>query len=573
MDFLSFLLWFLFIGTLFQALLSIARGSKTIAKNLPPGPTPLPVIGNLLKLGNQPHKSLAELAKTHGPIMTLKLGQITTVVISSSTMAREVLQKQDLSFSNRSIPDALHAHNQSQLSVVWLPVATRWRNLRKILNSHIFSGQRLDAKQQLRCQKVKELIAYVQQSCQASVAVDIGRAVFRTSLNLLSNTMFSIDLADPSSDTAQEFKELVWSIMEEAGKPNLVDYFPVLRKLDPLGIRHRMTIHFAKMLGLFDRMINERLKIRKLQGCITSNDVLDILLNISENNSDEIDRTHIERMFLDLFAAGTDTTSSTLEWAMAELLHNPDTLLKAKAELEQILGRGSPPLPKIAEGHHVLNLLMLPLPKKMEPQNPPSKIARLSYHGTGTPTNCDNGLKMKSNGSMGGEGLATTDTAIDLGLELGSGYSHQQIGRQRKSGFTFLQLQELEHQALIYKYIEAGLPVPHHLIVPIWTSVATSFNALNGGMHHLYPNCCSPLHCDYRSNMDPEPGRCRRTDGKKWRCSKNVVPNHKYCERHMHRGRKHVQVSPFTTSRSNSTSTSNGVHSANTSLSISLSTS
>lgn len=38
--------------------------------------------------------------------------------------------------------------------------------------------------------------------------------------------------------------------------------------------------------------------------------------------------------------------------------------------------------------------------------------------------------------------------------------------------------------------------------------------------------------------MDPEPGRCRRTDGKKWRCGKNVVPDQKYCERHMHRGRQ-----------------------------------
>ena len=47
--------------------------------------------------------------------------------------------------------------------------------------------------------------------------------------------------------------------------------------------------------------------------------------------------------------------------------------------------------------------------------------------------------------------------------------------------------------------------------------------------------------------MDPEPSRCRRTDGKKWRCSKNTVLNQKYCDRHMHRGckrsRKHVETS------------------------------
>lgn len=49
----------------------------------------------------------------------------------------------------------------------------------------------------------------------------------------------------------------------------------------------------------------------------------------------------------------------------------------------------------------------------------------------------------------------------------------------------------------------------------------------------------------YGKKIDPEPGRCRRTDGKKWRCSKDAYPDSKYCERHMHRGRnrsrKHVE--------------------------------
>ena len=44
-------------------------------------------------------------------------------------------------------------------------------------------------------------------------------------------------------------------------------------------------------------------------------------------------------MLQDLFVAGTDTTSSTLEWAMAELLHNPETLLKARMELLQTIGQ------------------------------------------------------------------------------------------------------------------------------------------------------------------------------------------------------------------------------------------
>lgn len=58
--------------------------------------------------------------------------------------------------------------------------------------------------------------------------------------------------------------------------------------------------------------------------------------------------------------------------------------------------------------------------------------------------------------------------------------------------------------------------------------------------------------------MDPEPGRCRRTDGKKWRCSKDAYPDSKYCERHMHRGRNRSRkpVESQTMTQSSSTVTS-----------------
>lgn len=339
MELLSCLLCFLAAWTSVYIMFSARRGRKHAAYKLPPGPVPLPIIGSLLNLGNRPHESLANLAKTYGPIMTLKLGYVTTIVISSAPMAKEVLQKQDLSFCNRSIPDALRSAKHNQLSMAWLPVSTTWRALRRTCNSHLFTSQKLDSNTHLRHQKVQELLANVEQSCQAGGPVDIGQEAFRTSLNLLSNTIFSVDLVDPISETAQEFKELVRGVMEEAGKPNLVDYFPVLRQIDPQGIRRRLTIYFGRILEIFDRMIKRRLRLRKMQGSIASSDVLDILLNISEDNRNEIERSHMEHLLLDLFVAGTDTTSSTLEWAMAELLHNPEKLLKARMELLQTIGQ------------------------------------------------------------------------------------------------------------------------------------------------------------------------------------------------------------------------------------------
>ncbi|KAK1423398.1 hypothetical protein QVD17_18700 [Tagetes erecta] len=304
-------------------------------KNLPPGPTRLPIIGNLHLLGDQPHRSLAKLAEIHGPIMSLKLGHITTVVISSADATKEVIQNHDIAFSARHVPDAVNAHNHANHSVVFLPASTEWRTLRRILNTNIFSNNSLEAKQHLRSQKVEELIAYCRKASLSNDYVCISRAAFRTTLNLLSNTIFSKDLVDPYEDSGKEFKEVIESIMNESGKINVVDYFPVLKKIDPHGIRRRMTHHIGKIVEIFDELVEERLQIRSKQ-----DDVLDVCLKIIQENPNEINLKYIKSLFLDLFVAGTDTSSSTVEWAMTEVLRNPRILTKAKGELEQVIGKG-----------------------------------------------------------------------------------------------------------------------------------------------------------------------------------------------------------------------------------------
>ncbi|TKY57922.1 Growth-regulating factor 1 [Spatholobus suberectus] len=104
--------------------------------------------------------------------------------------------------------------------------------------------------------------------------------------------------------------------------------------------------------------------------------------------------------------------------------------------------------------------------------------------------------------------------------------------------FTPSQWMELEHQALIYKYITANVPVPTHLLVPIRKALdSAAFCNFSTGL--LRPNALGwgGFHLGFSNNTDPEPGRCRRTDGKKWRCSRDAVVDQKYCERHMNRGR------------------------------------
>ncbi|KAJ1692954.1 hypothetical protein LUZ63_009652 [Rhynchospora breviuscula] len=114
-------------------------------------------------------------------------------------------------------------------------------------------------------------------------------------------------------------------------------------------------------------------------------------------------------------------------------------------------------------------------------------------------------------------------------------------------GFTAAQWVELEHQALIYKYLMAGVPVPPDLLLPI----RRSFDPLHSPFYH---HSSLGYYAYYGKKLDPEPWRCRRTDGKKWRCAKEAYPDSKYCERHMHRGRNRSRK-PVESSSTNSVST------------------
>ncbi|KAI3727810.1 hypothetical protein L6452_16430 [Arctium lappa] len=116
--------------------------------------------------------------------------------------------------------------------------------------------------------------------------------------------------------------------------------------------------------------------------------------------------------------------------------------------------------------------------------------------------------------------------------------------------FTATQWQELERQTMIYKYIMASVPVPPQLLIPL----STQSNKMG-------------IDLRFSSGSDPEPWRCRRTDGKKWRCSRDVAPDQKYCERHAHksrpRSRKLVEIQSHNTNTDTTTTTATATTTTN----------
>nr|WET52773.1 cytochrome P450 76BK1 [Scutellaria baicalensis] len=314
-------------------------GPQRSGKKLPPGPYALPIIGHILLLGERPNRSITKLAKQYGPLMSLRFGSLLTVVVSSPEVAREVLQRYDHVFSSRFIADAWEAYDHHTISVAFLPVGDRWRRMRKVFREVMLSTPRLDNSAVVRQRMIQNLYDYLQESSIKGKLVNIGEAAFITTLNLTSVTMFSGEVINFDVNATTEFKEIFRNLTSVTGKPNISDFFPILKPFDIQRLKKRMKLHFGRLLGMFDGIINERLKARRTSPTSAKkNDMLDTLLEFSEDKENELSLNDVKHLLVDLFVAGSDTTSSTTEWAITELLLNPDKLAKVKQELNDVLG-------------------------------------------------------------------------------------------------------------------------------------------------------------------------------------------------------------------------------------------
>jgi cytochrome P450 len=305
---------------------------------LPPGPPGWPVVGNLFQLGKKPHETLSHLANKYGPLMCLSLGMRITVVVSSPAMAKEVLKTHDHVFAGRIINQFSRALSHHKSSFVLCQYGSRWRMLRRISNTELFSVKRLEALQYLRRDQVHRMIHQIfEDTVKGSDCVDIGHTAFQSTFNLIGNMAFGKDMYDPHFPVSEELKDALSKLMVLHTTANLADYFPCLEFLDLQGVYRNTGICRKKVYDILDKFIEDRLATRGKSSDSSDDgeDLLDVLLDL---RSDEFTLTDIRGYLSDMFLAGSDTTAETIEWAMAELVRNPEKMKRAQAELEMVVG-------------------------------------------------------------------------------------------------------------------------------------------------------------------------------------------------------------------------------------------
>ncbi|KAJ8759812.1 hypothetical protein K2173_009913 [Erythroxylum novogranatense] len=316
------------------------ESTSTTTKRTLPGPMKLPIIGNLHNLvGSLPYHALRDLAEEHGPIMHLRLGEVSTVVVSSAELADEVLRVQDISFAQRPNLLAPTILTYGGLDIAFAPYGEYWKQMRKFCMTELLSPKRVQSFTSVRHDEVKNLVESVRSS--AGSPINFSKMVLLFANKVVCRSAFG---SKCSEDKQEAVIEGAKKGTELAAGFNIVDVFPSLAFLQGItGMKAELLALQEQLSEVFDTIIEEhRERLRTTgQGGGESgeDDLLDVLLRLQESGNLRcpITRNSLKAVILDMFTAGTDTSSITSEWAMAEMMKNHRVLKKAQAEVRQNL--------------------------------------------------------------------------------------------------------------------------------------------------------------------------------------------------------------------------------------------
>lgn len=317
-------------------------GDGGVRVRLPPGPWRLPVIGSLHHLVGRPlvHRAFADLARRmDAPLMYLKLGEVPVVVVTSRDAACEVMRAHDVTFATRPWSPTMRIMMEDGQGLAFSPYGDLWRQLRKICILELLSAHRVQSFRRVREDEVARLVAAVA-AAPPGAAVNVSRRI----AVLLADSAVRAMIGDRFSRRDEFLASLQEGIKLVSGF-SLGDLFPSSPLVSFLsGTARRAHANHRKNFELMECAIKQHEERRAVAAANGTDleeeeDLVDVLLRVQKEGGLDVPLTMgiIKAVILDLFSAGSETSATTLEWAMSELVRHPDVMKKAQAELRGTL--------------------------------------------------------------------------------------------------------------------------------------------------------------------------------------------------------------------------------------------
>ncbi|XP_027063012.2 tabersonine 16-hydroxylase 2-like isoform X1 [Coffea arabica] len=335
MEHFFFLCAFLFFILM---LVKIARQSKPV--KLPPGPKPLPIIGNIHQLiGSVPHKILADLGRKHGPLMYLKFGEVPTVIISSAEVAKEFFTNYDRIFASRAYLLSASILYYNCTDIGFAPFGDYWRQLRKICTMELLSPRRVQSFRSIREKEVLNMIKSI--ALQEGSAVNLSKKISSVTYSITSLAAFG-----KGSKYHAKFMLVSDEALKLLGGFSIADMYPSVKVLERItGIRKKLE----KVHKQVDEVLENILSEHKVKRAVPKRgsgeeakdqDLVDVLLKVQSSGElgAQLTDNNLKAVIFDMFSGGGETSSTTAEWAIAEMINNPRVMKRAQDEVRRIFG-------------------------------------------------------------------------------------------------------------------------------------------------------------------------------------------------------------------------------------------
>ncbi|KAM7252295.1 hypothetical protein ACFE04_024178 [Oxalis oulophora] len=323
----------LLLGLFLFVFMAIKLRRRNISSTLP-GPRMLPLIGNMHNLiGSLPHRQLRDLAVKYGPLMHLKLGEVSHMIISSPEVAKEILKTHDLNFCQRprNIGAAIISYNCTDIA--FAPYGDYWRQMRKISTLELLSVKRVQSFKRCREELASDLIKSVSLGRSRLDPINLTKMIFSLTFKITSRVAFGMEC-----EGLDRFISIVEKIQMATAGFNLADFFPSVKFLQSIsGMSSELKKLHQGVDKVLQNIIDKHIANKAKYGG-SEEDIVDVLLNLREFGDLELPLTidNIKAVILDLFIGGSETSSTTTEWAMSELLRNPRVMKKAQEEVRRV---------------------------------------------------------------------------------------------------------------------------------------------------------------------------------------------------------------------------------------------